>query len=115
MKQYRLELTDNQRLNSVTVLHTYHGPEIAAAARPGQFVNIRPSALSDPLLRRPFSICTVNSTAGTFTALIKEIGPGTRLLGGLAPGAMVDMLAPLGLAFQWEGAAAGGTMVLVAG
>ena len=31
-------------------------PEIAAAARPGQFVMVKPSRGMDPLLRRPFSI-----------------------------------------------------------
>ena len=59
--------------------------EIARAARPGQFVNILPSPTSDPLLRRPFSICTADRDAGTFTALIKVVGPGTQLLTQMAP------------------------------
>jgi len=104
MKQYWLELIDNVELAPGMVMQTYHEPEIAAAARPGQFVNIRTSELSDPLLRRPFSICTVERDGGRFTVLIKVIGPGTRLLAALRPGTTVDMLAPLGKTFEWAGA-----------
>ena len=104
MKQYFLELLDNVTLAPGQVLHTYRGPEVAAAARPGQFVNIRPTAGSEPLLRRPFSICTVDRAGGTFTVLVKIIGPGTRLLGEMRPGTVVDMLAPLGVAFEWNAA-----------
>lgn len=112
MKQYFLELIDNQQPAPGTVLHTYYEPEIAAEARPGQFINVRVSPLTDPLLRRPFSICTVDRKAGLFTVLIKVIGPGTRLLEGLRTGAKVDMLAPLGKSFEWSGAR---RMMLVAG
>ena len=112
MKQYLLNLIDSQILAPGMVLQTYHEPEIAAQAQPGQFVNARPTELSDPLLRRPFSFCTIDRAAGTFTVLMKVIGPGTRLLADLRPGAQVDMLAPLGKTFQWAGAR---RLLLVAG
>lgn len=112
MNQYLLDLIDTKILAPSMVLHTYHQPEVAAAAQPGQFVNVRPTALSDPLLRRPFSFCTIDRAAGNFTVLMKVIGPGTRLLADLRPGAQVDMLAPLGKTFEWAGAK---RMLLVAG
>jgi dihydroorotate dehydrogenase electron transfer subunit len=112
MKQYLLELLNNQTLAEGVVLQTFREPDIAAAARPGQFVNVRATGLSDPLLRRPFSICAVDRAAGTFSILIKVIGPGTRLLAALPPGAPVDMLAPLGKSFEWTWAR---RMMLVAG
>ena len=112
MKQYLLELIDNQSLADGIVLHTFREPEIAGAARPGQFVNVRVTGLFDPLLRRTFSICSVDRAGGTFTVLIRVIGPGTRLLAALLPGAQVDMLAPLGKHFEWSGAR---RMMLVAG
>ena len=113
MKQYILELLENKELVPGTILHTYGEPEIARAARPGQFINIRCTEEgTDPLLRRPFSICSVDRAAGTFTVLIKVIGPGTRLLEALRPGAKVDMLAPLGKSFEWAGAR---RIMLVAG
>lgn len=112
MNKYLLPLVKNERLAPGAYLHTYRQSEIAREARPGQFVSILPSHGTDPLLRRPFSICTVDREAGTFTALIKVIGPGTRLLAEMAPGTQVDMLAPLGLSFEWQGAK---KMILVAG
>jgi dihydroorotate dehydrogenase electron transfer subunit len=112
VKQYVLELIANETLAPGQVLHTYYGPDIAVRSRPGQFVNIRPSEGSDPLLRRPFSVCTVDRARGTFTVLIKAIGPGTRILAELRPGARVDMLAPLGVGFEWIGAR---RVIMVAG
>src|SRR5690606_29199782 len=92
----------NELLVPGSHLHTYRHEAIAREARPGQFVNILPSGGTDPLLRRPFSICTVDPEAGTFTVLVKVVGHGTRLLGQMPPGTVVDMLAPLGLAFEWQ-------------
>jgi dihydroorotate dehydrogenase electron transfer subunit len=112
MKQYILELIDNVTLAPAMALHTYYGPEVAGQARPGQFVNVRASQGSDPLLRRPFSFCTVDRARGTFTVLIKVIGPGTRILAEMQSGTRVDMLGPLGRSFEWSGAR---RMLLVAG
>lgn len=112
MRKHLLSLVKSEELAPAAFLQTYEGPEIVMDSRPGQFAGLLPGPTSDPLLRRPFSICTVDREAGTFTILIKVIGPGTRLLADLAPGARVDMLAPLGLHFDWEGAR---KMILVAG
>lgn len=112
MNKHILPLIKNERLALGAHLHTYRSAEIAESARAGQFVNILPGRGHDPLLRRPFSVCTVDRGAGEFTALIKVVGPGTRLLADLQPPAEVDMLAPLGLHFEWEGAR---SMLLVAG
>lgn len=112
MNKHLLPLIANETLVPGSHLHTYESPAIARTARPGQFVNILPGGGTDPLLRRPFSICTTDPEAGTFTVLIKSVGPGTRLLAGMRPGTVVDMLAPLGQAFDWRGA---DRMILVAG
>lgn len=112
MKKHLLPLLRNDRLNESSWLHTYESPEVAREARAGQFLNLLPGPGSDPLLRRPFSICTADREAGTFTALIKAVGPGTRMLAATAPGATMDMLAPLGLSYEWRGAS---RMLLVAG
>lgn len=112
MNKYLLKLEKNEQLVPGSYLHTYRHAGIAASARPGQFVNILPSGGTDPLLRRPFSICTVDRETGSFTVLIKVVGHGTELLAQMPPGTVVDMLAPLGLAFEWT---PGGRMLLVAG
>jgi len=101
-KKYLVPLLKTEQLAPGAFLQTYDQPEIAASARPGQFVNILPSASTDPLLRRPFSICTTDRDRGHFTVLIKVIGPGTRAIVDTRNGSQVDMLAPLGLSFDWE-------------
>jgi dihydroorotate dehydrogenase electron transfer subunit len=73
-----------------------HAPEIAAKAKPGQFVHVRVGEGHDPLLRRPFSVMLPNPQAGTVQLLIKNVGRGTDLLCHLRAGVMVDLLGPLG-------------------
>jgi len=46
----------NTRLSPDFNIITLAAPEIAALARPGQFVMVKSSRGNDPLLRRPFSI-----------------------------------------------------------
>ena len=78
--------------------------DLAAAARPGQFVMVKASAGTDPLLRRPFSVFQILRDADRqptgFTLLNKRIGRGTGLLFEAASGACVSCLGPLGRPFE---------------
>lgn len=76
-----------------------HAPHIAATARAGHFVHVlpRPQSLLDPLLRRAFSVLAVQGEA--IDILYRVEGKGTLALSGLAPGAQVDLLGPLGQPF----------------
>ncbi len=66
--------------------------------QPGQFVNIKISGNSDPLLRRPFSI--FNHYDNIIELIIKIAGKGTKYLcENLKPGE-IDMIAPLGKGFS---------------
>ncbi|MBM4039110.1 MAG: dihydroorotate dehydrogenase electron transfer subunit [Planctomycetes bacterium] len=114
-------------------------PRIAAAARPGQFVNL---LLPSPdfgyrvlegvawhescgrpfLLRRPFSIYRTDRSdqsdrsdgaLDTLALLVKEVGEGTRRLGELAIGTSLKVLGPLGNCFRLP--PAGTAAALVAG
>lgn len=78
---------------------TFLAPDLAAAARPGQFVMLRAGEGRDPLLRRPLSIHQVTAS-GWVQVLIKVVGKGTRLLAALAPGQTVDVVGPLGNCFD---------------
>lgn len=69
----------------------------APPARPGQFVMVRGAWGSAPLLPRPMSLLT----AGTRPEiLIKVVGEGTRRLCAASPGEIVELLGPLGTAFE---------------
>ena len=75
-----------------------HSPAIASVIKPAQFLNIRVSSESYPLLRRPFSVCDVE---GEHIYLLFNIfGEGTRILAGKSSGDLIDILGPLGNGFN---------------
>ena len=87
----------------------FKAPEVAAAALPGQFVNLllRPG----PLLRRPFSV--YRATDGRVEVLLRAVGAGTAQLLSLELGEKVSLLGPLGSGFRLD--PAWGTVALVSG
>jgi len=82
----------------------FDAPAIASAAAPGQFVMVRTSPGTDPLLRRPFSFFELlRGTDGTrsgFSLLVKRVGPGTLRLCDARPGDRFPCLGPLGRGFD---------------
>ena len=87
-------------------------PEVAAAAVPGQFVMLRVTENRDPLLARPFGICSV-PTKSSIEILYRVAGRGTTLLTRMEAGQTLSLLGPLGKGFPLPGK--GTTPVLVAG
>jgi dihydroorotate dehydrogenase electron transfer subunit len=76
--------------------------EYYAMAKAGQFIMLRISRQSQPLLRRPFSICNLIITDGVpegLELLYKVVGEGTARMAQLKPGDGVDILGPLGSGF----------------
>lgn len=77
-------------------------PEVAEAAKPGQFVNLRPNTGHDFILRRPFSIYRVNRRgdwAATIEILFDIRGPGSEALAGLRQHDAIDIIGPIGRGF----------------
>jgi len=84
-----------------TFLLSFISAEIAASARPGQFVNVLAAETGEgPLLRRPFSIARVDGNI--IELLFSAIGTGTKLLSRKQPGEMLDVLGPLGRPFHTD-------------
>ena len=79
---------------------TLDAPEIAAAARPGQFVMLRAAAGADPLLPRALSLFHVDGEAGLIEVLFRVVGSGTRCLAALDVGDFVTLWGPLGKSFS---------------
>ena len=77
-----------------------HSPQIAGAARCGQFVMMRVRDGTDPLLRRPFSFSRIYPADGDFEILYRVIGRGTQLMSRLSPGAAASLIGPLGNGFE---------------
>ncbi len=78
---------------------------------PGQFLTIRISDSTAPLLRRPFAFSSWDND--TASIIYQRRGPGTEALAGKHGGDKIDIIAPLGN--SWPAPAAGETAVLVAG
>ena len=95
---------ENRRLSEHYSVLVLEAPAIAAAALPGQFVMLKPTRSTDPLLRRPFSVFEViRDASGTPTAisiLNKRTGAGTALLYDAERGATIGCLGPLGRPFD---------------
>jgi len=101
MAQYQ-EKTTVLRVEQFTDLHfriTLEAPQIAAIARPGQFVMIRTGRGKDPLLRRPFSIHQT-STNNTIQIYFKVVGRGTDILARVRDGEQISVFGPLGRGFR---------------
>ncbi len=73
-------------------------PGLAAAARPGEFAQLRCGAGPVPLLRRPMSIAWTDGERVSF--VFEPVGVGTRALAALREGDELDVLGPLGLGFM---------------
>lgn len=71
-------------------------PDIARAAKPGQFVHI---AIPGHALRRPISICEVNPEKETVRITFQAKGSGTHELAGIGPNSAIDVMGPLGNGF----------------
>jgi dihydroorotate dehydrogenase electron transfer subunit len=95
---------ENRRLSDSYSVLVLDAPQIASIVKPGQFVMLKPSRGTDPLLRRPFSVFEiVRNAGGTPTAisiLNKRAGIGTTLLYHVEVGATIRCLGPLGRPFQ---------------
>lgn len=98
MYQISAHVVSNAEVMPRVYLLWVEAPEIAADARPGQFVTIRCGEGHNPLLRRPFSVHRVD--ADKLALLFEVVGPGTEWLSNRKAGDVLDMLGPLGNGFQ---------------
>ncbi len=95
MKQTTAAITSAQEVTREARLLWLEAPEIARAARPGQFVMVRCGP--DAYLPRPFS---VHRTDGDNLALLfSVVGGGTRWLSARKKGETLSVFGPLGNGF----------------
>jgi dihydroorotate dehydrogenase electron transfer subunit len=100
----RATVISNVRLSRDYNVLTFEAPQVGALTEPGQFVMLKTTRGTDPMLRRPFSVFEVlRDDLGTVRAisiLNKRAGRTTGLLYDLDAGDTVDCLGPLGLPFN---------------
>ncbi len=73
-------------------------PMVREEPQPGQFAHLKVNNLTDPLLRRPFSIFDYKD--GILYFFYKITGKGTRILSQLKKGDTISLIYPLGTPFS---------------
>lgn len=97
MKWLTARVVEQRRVSGNNYALTLAAPEVARAARPGQFVEL--STRGATLLNKPISIAAVDGAAGTITLVYKVVGPGTRAFSAYTPGVEAPLLGPCGNGF----------------
>ena len=110
---YHCPITSTQQLSPSVFRFFLQCPQIADAAQPGQFINIKISDGFEPLWRRPFSIHSIDRSAGLISILFAVVGVGTAALAAKKAGETLNILGALGNSFRE--AESGTTPLLVAG
>jgi dihydroorotate dehydrogenase electron transfer subunit len=107
VKQFQAEILANAAVAESWRELTFSWDEGAGEPAPGQFLTLRVSSFSDPLLRRPFafsSFARAGEGSPARAGIVYQIrGGATRLLSELAPGSRIDLIAPLGKGFPMPG------------
>lgn len=98
--QQDCRILDHQQLNPSHFKLTLASDYISSHGSPGQFINLRVSDDSAPLLRRPLSLHRVDPAKQTFDLLYEVIGKGTQLLTKVKVGEEISVLGPLGSGFK---------------
>ena len=93
-------VVDTIQVHENIFIQKIHSPEIAQKVKPGQFLNIRVSQTTFPLLRRPFSVCDVEGE--NIYLMFNILGEGTKILARKINGETVDILGPLGNGFNLD-------------
>ncbi len=105
----------NARLSRDYSVLSLAAPEVGRRTQPGQFVMVKPAGVTDPLLRRPFSVFEVlrhgDGEVSGVSILNKRAGRSTRKLYELEVGDVVSCLGPLGVPFSPVTAPVEGWMV----
>lgn len=100
-------------LNYSTYIIELEAAEPLVPVRPGNFAEIEINHSPNVFLRRPFSIFDINGNNNTLSFYVKVIGEGTRVLGRARKGDKVNIIYPLGNAFNMP--EAGHTLVVAGG
>ncbi len=96
--QVQAEILRNRPIAAGYYQIDLRAPQIAAAARPGQFVHVRIPLLEHRVLRRPFSIYDADPATGRLSVIYKVVGEGTDVLSRRQEDT-ADLLGPLGNGF----------------
>jgi dihydroorotate dehydrogenase electron transfer subunit len=93
----KYRVIENIRISDGIYSMIFEAPEIAKAAAPGQFVNVKVPFDDSKILRRPISICDIKDDTVIIAYQVK--GTGTAHISELKTGDHIDVIGPLGKGF----------------
>lgn len=98
VRLYTTTVTANREVRADARIIEMYAPQLAQAVQPGQYCMVRCSAAqaSDPLLRRPFFIHSVQRDTGLCSLLVHMQGRGSAWLATQREGSLLDILGPMG-------------------
>jgi dihydroorotate dehydrogenase electron transfer subunit len=89
----------NERISGPFLLMRIEAGPVARDCRPGEFIHLRGLTTGWPYLRRPFSIYSTDGE-DCIEILYKVVGRATSLMAEMLPGDSLDIMGPLGTAFD---------------
>jgi dihydroorotate dehydrogenase electron transfer subunit len=110
MKNVKAKILHNKKIAPGRFLMSLAAPSVSRLAKPGQFLMVKCSCGTTPLLRRPFAFHRIRKDH--FEVLYQVVGGGTEALSRKRPGEKIDIIGPLGNGFS---PVPGRSPVLVAG
>lgn len=95
MKQFDAKVISNKKIGD-SFFELVFSWEADENPLPGQFLTIRVSEDTAPLLRRPFAFSAFSATERTSSIIYQLRGRGTDILTGKQPGDILNIIGPLG-------------------
>lgn len=92
----KAEIIGKKILKDDIIKFSVKSKEIAEAAKPGNFLEIRVSDNIEPLLRRPISIYNIDKENDILEFIFQIKGKGTKILSEKVIGDKIDIIGPLG-------------------
>jgi dihydroorotate dehydrogenase electron transfer subunit len=112
----------NKRVKSAYFILGIHCPPIANHIKPGQFIMLKVSGDSSPLLRRPFSVYKSypdnhpeKMKRGCIFIYYREVGKGTQKMTTLRNGQKLNLIGPLGKGFTLPPLPSPADIILIGG
>ncbi|MBB3851338.1 dihydroorotate dehydrogenase electron transfer subunit [Parageobacillus caldoxylosilyticus] len=115
MKREHMTVVRHEQIAKNIYEITLSGHLVEEMNAPGQFVHVKVTSQTAPLLRRPLSLCRIDQDASECTLIYRKVGIGTTLLSEKRPGETVDVLGPLGNGFPLDAVEKGQRALLVGG
>ena len=110
-----MEIISQRKIASNVYELVLKGAELVNYATQGQFLHLKVSEGTDPLLRRPISIAKIDKEKGELTVIYRAEGKGTSMLALKQAGEEVSVLGPLGNGFSLNGTKQGEVAILIGG